>query len=53
MFWVCFKPLAACLGRRAIRPTPDPATAEGEARAGGGGSEAREGPTGAGGPLGE
>ncbi len=42
-------------GRRAIHPTPDPepATPEGEARAGGGGSEVREGPTGAGGALGE
>jgi hypothetical protein len=40
-------------GRRAIRPDPEPATLGGEARAGGGGSEAREGPTGAGGALGE
>jgi hypothetical protein len=44
-------------GRRSIRlapdPDPDPAPPEGEARAGGGDSEAREGPTGAGGALGE
>ncbi len=41
--------------RRSIRltPDPDPATPEGESRAGGGDSEAREGPTGAGGALGE
>jgi hypothetical protein len=47
--------VAEAADRRPIRltPDPDPATPEGEARAGGGDSEAREGPTGAGGALGE
>jgi hypothetical protein len=46
---------AESAGRRHTRlvPDPDPAPPEGEARAGGGDSEAREGPTGAGGALGE
>jgi hypothetical protein len=48
---------AEAAGRRYTRlapdPDPEPAPPEGEARAGGGDSEAREGPTGAGGALGE
>ncbi len=46
---------AEAADRRAIRLTadPEPAAPEGEARAGGGGSGAREGPTGAGDALGE